>query len=69
MRMGRAPPLGDHFACLQGKDVTAVAAAKRHTLVLTAAGEVYTWGHRGVSPRRVNLAGAPWLNVVAAALL
>ena len=44
---------------MQGKDVTAVAAAKRHTLVLTNAGEVFTWGHRAVNPRRVPLAGAP----------
>jgi hypothetical protein len=45
-------------ACLaQGKGVQQAAAAKRHTLVLTADGEVFTWGHRGVSPRRVLLAG------------
>lgn len=43
---------------MRGKAVVAAAAAKRHTLVLTASGEVYTWGHRGVSPRRVQLAGA-----------
>ena len=43
---------------MKGKRVVAAAAAKRHTLVLTAEGEVYTWGHRGVSPRRVALAGA-----------
>ena len=43
---------------MRGKPVVAAAAAKRHTLVLTAAGEAYTWGHRGVSPRRVQLAGA-----------
>lgn len=43
---------------MKGRPVVAAAAAKRHTLVLTAAGEVYTWGHRGVSPRRVQLAGA-----------
>ena len=42
---------------VQGKEVTAVAAAKRHTLVLTCAGEVYTWGHRVVTPRRIQLAG------------
>lgn len=41
---------------MKGKRVVAAAAAKRHTLVLTAGGEVYTWGHRGVSPRRVQLA-------------
>lgn len=43
---------------MQGRPVLSAAAAKRHTLVVTAAGEVYTWGHRGVSPRRVQLAGA-----------
>eukprot|EP00887_Chlorella_sp_A99_P006446 scaffold3.g6446.t1 len=43
---------------MKGRRVVAAAAAKRHTLVLTAEGEVYTWGHRGVSPRRVLLAGA-----------
>lgn len=43
---------------MKGRPVVAAAAAKRHTLVLTAAGEVYAWGHRGVSPRRVQLAGA-----------
>lgn len=43
---------------MRGKAVVAAAAAKRHTLVLTAGGEVFTWGHRGVSPRRVQLAGA-----------
>ena len=43
---------------MRGKPVVAAAAAKRHTLVLTASGDVYTWGHRGVSPRRVQLAGA-----------
>ncbi len=43
---------------MRGKAVVAASAAKRHTLVLTGSGEVYTWGHRGVSPRRVQLAGA-----------
>jgi len=38
--------------------VTAVAATKRHTVVRTAEGDVWTWGHCGVSPRRVLLAGA-----------
>lgn len=37
--------------------MVAAAAAKRHTVVLTAESEVYTFGHRGVSPRRVQLAG------------
>lgn len=36
----------------------AVAAAKRHTVVLTVEGDVYTWGHRVVTPKRVQLAGA-----------
>ena len=40
---------------LKGKRVVACAAAKRHTVVLTADGDVLTWGHRGVSPRKVNL--------------
>ena len=43
---------------VQGKRVVAVAAAKRHTVVLTAEGDVHTWGHRVVTPRRVQLAGA-----------
>ena len=42
---------------LQGKRVTAVAAAKRHSLAHTAEGDVWTWGHCGVSPRRVQLVG------------
>ena len=44
-------------AALQGKGIVAVAAAKRHTVVLTAEGDVLTWGHRIVTPRRVHLAG------------
>ena len=43
---------------LKGRVVVTAAAAKRHTLALTADGDVFTWGHRGVSPRRVQLAGA-----------
>jgi inhibitor of Bruton tyrosine kinase len=43
---------------VQGKHVTAVAAAKRHTVAMTADGDVYTWGHKTVTPRRVQLAGA-----------
>ncbi len=42
---------------VQGKTLVAVSAAKRHTVVLTADGEVLTWGHQVVTPRRVNLAG------------
>jgi len=40
---------------MKGKRVVACAAAKRHTVVLTMDGDVLTWGHRGVSPRKVNL--------------
>ena len=43
---------------LQGKELVSLAAAKRHTVVLTADGDVYTWGHRVVTPRRVGLVGA-----------
>ena len=42
---------------LKGRVVTAAAAAKRHTIVLTADDEVFTFGHRGVSPRRVQFTG------------
>lgn len=35
----------------------AVAVAKRHTVVLTG-GEVHTWGHKVVTPKRVQLTGA-----------
>ncbi|KAL4535240.1 hypothetical protein Ndes2437A_g05967 [Nannochloris sp. 'desiccata'] len=43
---------------LKGRVVVAAAAAKRHTLALTADGDIFTWGHRGVSPRRIQLAGS-----------
>jgi len=43
---------------MKGKKVVAAAAAKRHTLALTVDGEVLTWGHRGVSPRKVPLSSA-----------
>ncbi|KAA8518397.1 hypothetical protein F0562_015720 [Nyssa sinensis] len=39
--------------CLKGKVFIGVAAAKYHTIVLGADGEVFTWGHRLVTPRRV----------------
>ncbi|XP_074282301.1 uncharacterized protein LOC141606856 [Silene latifolia] len=39
--------------CLKGKFFTGVATAKNHTVVLGADGEVFTWGHRLVTPRRV----------------
>lgn len=41
---------------LKGKVFTGVATAKYHTIVLGADGEVYTWGHRLVTPRRVVIA-------------
>ncbi|CAN0913507.1 Inhibitor of Bruton tyrosine kinase [Linum grandiflorum] len=40
---------------LKGKLFTGVAAAKSHTVALRSDGEVYTWGHRLVTPRRVIL--------------
>lgn len=41
---------------LKGKVFIGVAAAKYHTIVLGADGEVFTWGHRLVTPRRVVVA-------------
>ncbi|KAF5471959.1 hypothetical protein F2P56_008716 [Juglans regia] len=41
---------------LKGKFFKGVAAAKYHTVVLGADGEVYTWGHRLVTPQRVVIA-------------
>ncbi|KAF7801456.1 Inhibitor of Bruton tyrosine kinase [Senna tora] len=38
---------------LKGKNLIEVSAAKYHTIVLGSDGEVYTWGHRLVTPRRV----------------
>ncbi|XP_051150279.1 uncharacterized protein LOC127264787 isoform X2 [Andrographis paniculata] len=38
---------------LKGKSFTAVSAAKYHTVVLGSDGEVFTWGHRLVTPKRV----------------
>lgn len=35
----------------------AVAAAKRHMVVMSSDGDIYTWGHRVVTPRRVQLSG------------
>lgn len=35
----------------------AVSSSKRHTLALSREGDVFTWGHRGVTPRKVPLAG------------
>ncbi|XP_008462805.2 uncharacterized protein LOC103501089 isoform X1 [Cucumis melo] len=41
---------------LKGKVFSRVAAAKFHTICLGVDGEVYTWGHRLVTPRRVVIA-------------
>ncbi|WOL15295.1 inhibitor of Bruton tyrosine kinase [Canna indica] len=38
---------------LKGKIFRGVSAAKYHTVVLGADGEVFTWGHRLVTPKRV----------------
>ncbi|XP_055818492.1 uncharacterized protein LOC129887419 [Solanum dulcamara] len=38
---------------LKGKAFVGVAAAKYHTIVLGSDGEVFTWGHRLVTPKRV----------------
>lgn len=38
---------------LKGKILTRVSAAKYHTIVLGSDGEVFTWGHRLVTPKRV----------------
>ncbi|XP_073309089.1 uncharacterized protein [Primulina huaijiensis] len=41
---------------LKGKSFSCVAAAKYHSIALGSDGEVFTWGHRLVSPRRVIIA-------------
>ncbi|KAK1297300.1 Ultraviolet-B receptor UVR8 [Acorus calamus] len=41
---------------LKGKVFREVSAAKYHTIVVGADGEVYTWGHRLVTPKRVVIA-------------
>lgn len=41
---------------LKGKVLKGVSAAKNHTIVLGSDGEVFTWGHRLVTPRRVIIA-------------
>ena len=41
----------------QGKVISHISCAKRHTVVLTDEGEPYTWGYRIVTPRRVVLSG------------
>ncbi|EPS72868.1 hypothetical protein M569_01889, partial [Genlisea aurea] len=38
---------------LKGRSFIGVSAAKYHTIVLGSDGEVFTWGHRLVNPRRV----------------
>ena len=48
----------------QGKRLTAVAAAKRHMVVMTNEGDIFTWGHRVVTPRRVQLAGEAMLSLI-----
>lgn len=40
-----------------GRVITAISAAKRHTAAVSKDGEVWVWGHRGCTPRRVPLAG------------
>ena len=47
-------PLPRVVDAMKGKFVVMCAAAKRHTVVLTKDGDVLTWGHKGVSPRKVN---------------
>ncbi|KAH6802551.1 ankyrin repeat family protein / regulator of chromosome condensation family protein [Perilla frutescens var. frutescens] len=43
-------------AYLKGKHLVGVSASKYHTVVLGSDGEVFTWGHRLVNPRRVTIA-------------
>lgn len=40
---------------LKGKVLLTVSAAKYHTVVLGTDGEVFTWGHRLVTPRRIGI--------------
>ncbi|KAJ3707271.1 hypothetical protein LUZ61_010976 [Rhynchospora tenuis] len=42
--------------CLKGKAFKSVSAAKYHTVVVEVDGEVFTWGHRLVTPKRVVIA-------------
>ena len=51
-----AAPSPRRVDALAGVSITAVAAAKRHTLALAADGGVWSWGHAVVTPRRVPLA-------------
>lgn len=48
------------FAAVQDRQIAQVSAAKRHTVALTHSGDVFTWGHRQVNPRRVTLPGTPF---------
>lgn len=41
----------------QGRAMRAISAAKRHTTAVSVDGEVWVWGHRVVTPRRLPLAG------------
>ncbi|KAL8483855.1 hypothetical protein ACS0TY_026516 [Phlomoides rotata] len=41
---------------LKGKHFIGVSAAKYHTIVLGSDGEVFSWGHRLVTPKRVVIA-------------
>lgn len=51
-------PLPRQVEALKGRRVAAAAAAKHHTLLLMADGDVLTFGHRLVTPRRVKTEGA-----------
>ncbi|EFJ52323.1 hypothetical protein VOLCADRAFT_102981 [Volvox carteri f. nagariensis] len=42
---------------MKGKVLVGLSLSKRHTVVVSAEGDVFTWGHRVVTPRRVQLAG------------
>ena len=47
--------------CVEGlkhKFVTQVSLAKRHSLALTKEGDVYSWGHKCVAPKRILLQGS-----------
>lgn len=43
---------------LKGRKFAWISAAKRHSVALSLEGEVWTWGHKNVTPTRVLLAGA-----------
>ncbi|PNH00658.1 E3 ubiquitin-protein ligase [Tetrabaena socialis] len=43
---------------MKGKALVALSVSKRHSVVLSAEGEAFVWGHRVVTPRRVPLAGS-----------